>query len=68
VVLPRDLYESLRVLSFATGEEIEDHVLRAVRSYLDDEGHRAAVHGFGERARARYRGALDRLDEPSPST
>jgi hypothetical protein len=64
VVLPRDLYESLRALAFATGEEIEEHVMRAVRGYLDDEGHRAAVHGFGERARTRYRGALDRLGEP----
>jgi hypothetical protein len=64
VALPRDLYESLRALAFATGESVGDHVLRAVRGYLAEEGHRAAVDGFGERARARFRGALDLLGEP----
>ncbi len=64
MVLPKDLYGSLRALAFATGEDVEDHVVRALRGYLADEGHRAAVHGFGQRARVRYRGALDRLGEP----
>jgi hypothetical protein len=64
VALPKDLFESLRVLAFATGEDVPTHVLRAVRGYLAEEGHRAAVHGFAERARIRHRGALDRLGEP----
>ena len=62
--MPKDLYDPLRVLAFATGESVQDHVLRAVREYLAEEGHRAAVRGFGERARTRSRGALDRLGEP----
>lgn len=48
----------------ATGQPVEDHILRALLDYLDHEGHRLAVVGFGERARERHRVALDLLADP----
>lgn len=64
MAVPRELYEALSALALATGEDVQEHVARALRIYLEDEGHRAAVAGFGERARERHRVALDRLDDP----
>lgn len=63
VPVPEDLLEPLRALTLVTGGEVGDHVARALRGYLADEGHRAAVEGFTERARERHRIALDRLDD-----
>ena len=61
VTLSRDLDEALQRLAFATGTGVEEHVRRAVRGYLEDEGHLAAVRGSGERALARHPGAFHRL-------
>ena len=61
VPVPEDLLEPLRALTLVTGGDIQDHVARALRGYLADEGHRAAVEGFAERARQRHHVALDRL-------
>ena len=65
--IPRALYDELRTIALASGVEVDEHVARALRAYLDDGGHRAAVTGFAERARRRHRGALDLLAEPSRS-
>ena len=65
--IPRALYDELRTVALASGVEVDEHVARALRAYLDDGGHRAAVTGFAERARRRHRGALDLLAEPSRS-
>jgi DNA-binding transcriptional MocR family regulator len=62
--VPRDLFESLQALALATGEDVRVHLARALHAYLTDEGHRAAVDGFTDRARERHRIALDRLDAP----
>jgi hypothetical protein len=61
--LPRDLGESIGTLAFATGEPVDDHVLHALQDYLDGCGHTAAVSGFTDRARDRFRAALDRLKD-----
>ena len=61
LTLPRDIDETLQRLAFATGVGVEEHVRRAVRGYLEDEGHLAAVRGSGERAHARPPGAFHRL-------
>ena len=50
-------------LAVATGEPVDEHVLHALRDYLDECGHRAAVTGFTERARERFRPALDQLKD-----
>ncbi|MGB7805109.1 MAG: hypothetical protein WBM72_05855 [Actinomycetota bacterium] len=50
-------------LAFATGEPVDEHVLHALRDYLDECGHRAAVTGFTGRARERFRPALDQLKD-----
>jgi hypothetical protein len=63
VPVPDDLLDPLRALTLVTGDEMEDHVARALRGYLADEGHRAAVEGFADRVRERHRIALDRLDD-----
>lgn len=63
VPVPEDLLDPLRALTIVTGGEMEDHVARALRGYLADEGHRAAVDGFADRVRERHRIALDRLDD-----
>jgi hypothetical protein len=65
--VPRALYDELRTLAIVSGIEVDEHVARAVRAYLDDGGRAAAVAGFAERARRRHRGALDLLAEPSRS-
>jgi hypothetical protein len=59
--LPRDVGEAMGTLAFATGEPVDEHVLHALRDYLDECGHRAAVTGFTDRARERFRSALDDL-------
>ena len=63
VPVPEDLLDPLRALTLVTGGEVEDHVARALRGYLADEGHRAAVEGFASRAREQHRIALDRLGD-----
>jgi len=62
--VPKETYDALRAVALATGVDVDEHVLAALRSYLSEEGHRAAVVGFGERARTRHRIALDRLADP----
>jgi hypothetical protein len=52
VRLPRDVYEGLRALSFATDTSINELVLRAVGNYMTQGGHRelvddAATRGLG---------------------
>jgi hypothetical protein len=54
----------LQALAFATNEEVVDHVVRALRGYLTEDGHRAAVTGFATRAQVRHRAAFDRLTDP----
>jgi hypothetical protein len=61
--LPRDVGEAMGTLAFATGEPVDEHVLHALRDYLDECGHRAAVTGFTGRARERFRPALDDLKD-----
>ena len=61
--LPRDVGEAMGTLAFATGEPVDEHVLHALRDYLDECGHRAAVTGFTGRARERFRPALDQLKD-----
>jgi DNA-binding transcriptional MocR family regulator len=53
--------ERLRALALATDTSVAVHVERALQAYLTQEGQRAAVVGFAERARQRYRAALDSL-------
>jgi hypothetical protein len=65
--VPRALYDELRTVSLVSGIEVDEHVARAVRAYLDDDGRAAEVAGFAARARRRHRGALDLLAEPSRS-
>jgi hypothetical protein len=65
--VPRALYDELRTVALVSGIEVDELVERAVRAYLDDDGHEATVWGFVERARRRQRGALDLLAEPSRS-
>jgi hypothetical protein len=65
--VPRVLYDELRTVALVSGIEVDEHVARAMRAYLDDGGRTAAVRGFAERARRRQRGALDLLAEPSRS-
>jgi len=64
VELPKDVYDALQAVAFATDEEVVDHVVRALRGYLAEDGHRAAVSGFATRAQMRYRPAFDRLSDP----
>jgi predicted transcriptional regulator len=59
--VPREVHEALRTLSFATDTSVNELILRAVRDYLSEEGHRAAVDGFLAQARDRYKVALDKL-------
>jgi predicted transcriptional regulator len=54
-------FERLRALALATDTSLADHVERALQAYLTQEGQRAAVVGFAERARERHRAALDAL-------
>jgi hypothetical protein len=63
VHVPREVYEALQGLCVATGTGVEEQMTRALRAYLDGEGHRAAVVGFADRARERHRIALDKLAE-----
>lgn len=65
--VPRALYDELRMVALVSGVEVDEHVARALRAYLDDGGREAAVTGFAERARRRHRDALDLLAEPSRS-
>ena len=62
MALPKDVFDALQALAFATDEEVVDHVVRALHGYLAEDGHRAAVAGFAARAQVRHRAALDRLD------
>jgi hypothetical protein len=62
--VPKATYDALRAVALATGEDVDEHVLQALLGYLSVEGHWTAVDGFGERARARHRTALDRLADP----
>jgi hypothetical protein len=55
--------EAMGTLVFATGESADEHVLHALRDYLDECGHRAAVTGFAKLARQRFRPALDQLKD-----
>jgi ribbon-helix-helix CopG family protein len=54
-------FDRLRALALATEISMADHVERALQAYLVEEGRRAAVAGFTERARERHRMALDAL-------
>lgn len=59
--LPREEYEALRAISFATGTSINELIHRAVREYLSDEGRREQVRALMEGAIAQYQVALDKL-------
>ena len=61
VRLPRDVYDGLRALSFATDTSINELVLRAVGNYMSQEGHRELVDAAATRVREQYRVALDKL-------
>lgn len=61
VRMPRDVYEGLRALSFATETSINELVLRGVGNYMSQEGHRELVDAAAARVRERYRVALDKL-------
>lgn len=63
VRMPRDVYEGLRALSFATDTSINELVFRAVGSYMSQEGHRELVEAAATRVREEYRVALDKLAE-----
>lgn len=59
--MPRDVYEGLRALSFATDTSINEFVLRAVGNYMTEEGHSELVDAAATRVREQYRVALDKL-------
>lgn len=59
--MPRDVYEGLRALSFATETSINELVLRGVGNYMSQEGHRELVEAAATRVREQYRVALDKL-------
>jgi hypothetical protein len=61
VRMPRDVYEGLRSLSFATDASINELVLRAVGNYMSQKGHRELVDAAATRVREQYRVALDKL-------
>lgn len=61
VRMPVEIHEGLRVLCQATGQSMNEVMLRALGNYLSDEGHRKAVEGFLERAQDRYQVALEKL-------
>lgn len=61
VRMPRDVYEGLRALSFATETSINELVLRAVGNHMAQEGHRELVEAAAARVQEQYRVALDRL-------
>jgi DNA-binding transcriptional MocR family regulator len=64
VRVPRDTYDALRAVAFATGEDVAALVHQALQDFLATEGHRRAVAGFATRAGRRHRAALERLDDP----
>jgi hypothetical protein len=59
--VPKDVHEALRTLAFATDSKINDIVVRAIRDYLSDAGHRKAVEALAGKAMKQYRVALDKL-------
>lgn len=61
VRVPKEVHEALRTTAFATDASINDLVLRAVRDFLGNEGHRRKVEGFLRKAQGEYRVALDKL-------
>ncbi len=65
--MPQDLYDELRVIALVSGVDVQTHLQSALRDYLAEGGHRAAVAGFARRARSRHRAALELLVDRSPS-
>lgn len=61
VRVPIDLYEALRSLSYATDSSMNEITLRALGSYLSEQGHRDAVEAAGRSIVERYQGALHKL-------
>lgn len=59
--VPKDVHQAIRVLAFATDSKINDIVLRALREYLAESGHRKAVEALTAKAAKQYRVAVDRL-------
>lgn len=61
VRVPREVYEALRTLSFATGASINELSLRAIGDFLASDGHQEAVDAMAARFTEQYKVALDKL-------
>lgn len=61
--IPDEVRDQLRLLAAITGVDEEEHLRRAMRGYLETSGREAEVRAFTDRARDRFRRALDRLGE-----
>ncbi|MEX0756157.1 MAG: hypothetical protein WD556_13760 [Actinomycetota bacterium] len=61
VRVPEEVHEAIRTLSVAIEVSANEIVLRAVRDYLSNEGHRDAVDSFARQAQDRYAVALEKL-------
>jgi hypothetical protein len=59
--VPIEVHEALKTLAFATESSVNEIALRALSTFLAEEGHREAVDGFSKRVREQYRVALDKL-------
>jgi predicted DNA-binding protein len=59
--VPRETYEALRALSFATETSINELVCRAIGDFLAEAGHQEAVDAMARRFTEQYRVALDKL-------
>src|SRR5215813_13466355 len=55
VRVPRDTYDALRAVAFATGEDVATLVHQALQDFMATEGHRRAVAGFASREGRRHR-------------
>jgi hypothetical protein len=59
--VPKEVHEALRTTAYATDASINEIVLRAIRDYLGNEGHRRKVEGFLRKSQTQWRVALDKL-------
>ena len=61
VRMPADIYNALKGLSFFTDISMNEHIIRALRAYLTDEGRRELVDVSVERFRKEHQVVLDKL-------
>jgi predicted transcriptional regulator len=61
--IPDDVTQQLRMLATVTGIDEEEHLRRAMRSYLETAGREAEISAFTDRARDRVGAVLDRLGD-----